>query len=126
VTGRPAILPPPRKAGSDSKLRGAPKFIRSDNGPEFIADAIRRWLREAGVQALYIAPGSPWENAYCESFTNRFRDELLDRDWHIKRGQVTGSAGGARRVGAVLTEGACAELVAREKIRSAAGQASRR
>lgn len=60
------------------EVRGAPKFIRSDNGPEFIAQAIRRWLKEAGVQTLYIEPGSPWQNAYSESFNSRFRDELLN------------------------------------------------
>lgn len=62
------------------KERGAPKFIRSDNGPEFIADAIKQWLAESGVETLYIEPGSPWQNAYSESFNSRFRDELLDRE----------------------------------------------
>lgn len=62
------------------EVRGAPKYIRSDNGPEFIAKAIRDWLKATGVETLYIAPGSPWENAYSESFNSRFRDELLDRE----------------------------------------------
>ena len=62
------------------QVRGAPKFIRSDNGPEFIARTIRKWLAESGVGTLYIAPGSPWENAYSESFNGRFRDELLNRE----------------------------------------------
>jgi putative transposase len=62
------------------QLRGVPEHIRSDNGPEFIASAIRRWLDYAGVEALYIEPGSPWENGYAESFNSRFRDELLDRE----------------------------------------------
>lgn len=61
-------------------LRGIPQHIRSDNGPEFIAEAIRRWLCCAGVETLYIQPGSPWENAYAESFNSRFRDEVLDRE----------------------------------------------
>lgn len=61
-------------------IRGAPKYIRSDNGPEFIAQAIRKWLAEAGVQTLYIEPGAPWENAYSESFNSRFRDELLNME----------------------------------------------
>ena len=61
-------------------IRGAPTFIRSDNGPEFIARAIREWLAESGVETLFIAPGSPWENAYGESFNSRFRDELLNRE----------------------------------------------
>ena len=61
-------------------LRGVPKHIRSDNGPEFIAAAIRRWLSYAEVQTLYIEPGSPWENGYAESFGSRLRDELLARE----------------------------------------------
>ena len=60
--------------------RGAPRFIRSDNGPEFVATAVKEWLREAGVETLYIEPASPWQNAYAESFNSRFRDELLDRE----------------------------------------------
>ena len=55
-----------------------PAHIRSDNGPEFIAQAIRDWLGRIGVKTLYIAPGSPWENGYCESFNGSLRDELLD------------------------------------------------
>ena len=57
--------------------RGAPRHIRSDNGPEFIAAAIRRFLEQVGVETLYIEPGSPWQNAYAESFNSRLRDELL-------------------------------------------------
>lgn len=60
--------------------RGAPEHLRSDNGPEFIARALRDWLERTGIQALYITPGSPWENAYCESFNSRFRDEFLNRE----------------------------------------------
>ena len=60
--------------------RGLPEHIRSDNGPEFIAKAIRSWLEKAGVKTLYIAPGSPWENGYAESFHSRLRDELLDSE----------------------------------------------
>lgn len=60
--------------------RGEPEYIRSDNGPEFIAEAVKQWLRESGVKTLYIEPGSPWENAYSESFNSRFRDEMLDRE----------------------------------------------
>lgn len=58
-------------------MRGVPKHIRSDNGPEFIARAIQRWTRQVGVETLYIAPGSPWENGYAESFHGRLRDEFL-------------------------------------------------
>jgi putative transposase len=61
-------------------VRGVPRFIRSDNGPEFIARAIQEWLGDRGVGPLYIEPGSPWENGYIESFHGRFRDELLDRE----------------------------------------------
>lgn len=61
-------------------IRGVPKFIRSDNGPEFIAQAVRSWLEKAQVQTLYIEPGSPWENGYNESFNSRFRDEFLNRE----------------------------------------------
>jgi len=61
-------------------VRGVPKHIRSDNGPEFIAAAIRQWLELAKVGPLYIEPGSPWENGYAESFHSRLRDELLARE----------------------------------------------
>ena len=60
-------------------VRGVPEFIRSDNGPEFIADAIKKWLQERHVGTLYIEPGSPWENGYIESFNGKFRDEVLNR-----------------------------------------------
>jgi putative transposase len=59
-------------------VRGAPGHIRSDNGPEFIAQAIRRWLGRTEVKSLYIEPGAPWENGYAESFHSRLRDELLN------------------------------------------------
>ena len=58
-------------------VRGMPGHIRSDNGPEFIAAAIRGWLTGAGVGTLYVEPGSPWENGYAESFHSRLRDEFL-------------------------------------------------
>jgi len=61
-------------------IRGAPVHIRSDNGPEFIAAAIRSWLERAAVKTLYIEPGTPWENDYAESFHGRLRDELLDAE----------------------------------------------
>lgn len=62
------------------EVRGEPEFIRSDNGPEFIAEAVRVWLARRGLKTLYIAPGSPWENAYSETFNGRLRDELLNRE----------------------------------------------
>ena len=58
--------------------RGLPGFIRSDNGPEFTAKAVRNWLERLGVQTLFIEPGSPWENGYNESFNGKLRDELLN------------------------------------------------
>jgi len=60
--------------------RGEPSFIRSDNGPEFIAGAVKHWLEISGVKTLYIEPGSPWENAYAETFISRLGDELLKRE----------------------------------------------
>jgi len=57
--------------------RGAPAHVRSDNGPEFIAQAMRSWLMEAGVETWYIEPGSPWENGYAESFHSKVRDAFL-------------------------------------------------
>jgi transposase InsO family protein len=58
--------------------RGIPEHIRSDNGPEFTARVIRRWLKDLGVKTLYIEPGSPWENGYIESFNGKLREELLN------------------------------------------------
>ena len=60
--------------------RGAPAYIRSDNGPEFIAKDVREWISSQGFQTLYIEPGSPWQNAYSESFNSKLRDELLNRE----------------------------------------------
>ena len=59
---------------------GAPAYLRSDNGPEFIANIVQRWLRENAVRTLYIEPGSPWQNGFVESFHGRFRDECLNRE----------------------------------------------
>ena len=61
-------------------LRGAPEHVRSDNGPEFIAKEIQRWLEKASVGTLYIQKASPWENGYVESFNGKLRDELLNRE----------------------------------------------
>ncbi len=60
--------------------RGVPEHIRSDNGPEFAAEAVRSWLKRVGVRTLFIEPGSPWENGYVESFNGKLRDELLNRE----------------------------------------------
>ncbi len=59
-------------------LRGVPGHVRSDNGPEFVAKAVQDWIRAVGAKTAYIAPGSPWENGYIESFNSKLRDELLN------------------------------------------------
>jgi len=83
-------------------FRGVPEHIRSDNGPEFTAKAVREWLEHLGVKTLFIEPGSPWENGYIESFNGKLRDELLNpeifttlieakvliADWRIEYNQV--------------------------------------
>jgi transposase InsO family protein len=61
-------------------MRGVPEHIRSDNGTEFTAKAVREWLAKVGVKTLFIEPGSPWENGYIESFNGKMRDELLNRE----------------------------------------------
>ena len=70
--------------------RGKPDYIRSDNGPEFIAEALKEWLSASGVKTLYIAPGAPWENAYSETLISGLRDELLERELfvNLKEAQV--------------------------------------
>ena len=71
-------------------IRGVPAYIRSDNGPEFIADAVRQWIKAVGAETAYIELGSPWENGYCESFNARFRDELLNGEifYSLKEAQI--------------------------------------
>ena len=59
-------------------IRGVPAHVRSDNGPEFVAEAVQKWIRAVGARTAYITPGSPWENGYVESFNARLRDELLN------------------------------------------------
>ena len=65
-------------------IRGVPRHIRSDNGPEFIAEAIRKYLTAAGVETLYVEPGSPWQNGYAESFHSRLRSSA--KAWRARRG----------------------------------------
>ena len=60
--------------------RGTPDYIRSDNGPEFIAEALKKWVHGLGVDTLFIEPGSPWENGYVESFNGKLRDEMLNME----------------------------------------------
>ena len=71
-------------------MRGVPHYIRSDNGAEFIAKRLKKWLHQLEVKTLYIAPGSPWENGYIESFNGRLRDELLNGEifYSLKEAQV--------------------------------------
>lgn len=71
-------------------MRGVPAFIRSDNGPEFIAQNVRDWIEAVGAKTAYIEPGSPWENGYCESFNARFRDEFLNGEifYSLKEAQI--------------------------------------
>jgi transposase InsO family protein len=69
---------------------GAPHYLRSDNGPEFIAKIVQQWLREQNIKTLYIEPGSPWQNGFVESFHGRFRDECLNREqlWTLTEARV--------------------------------------
>jgi putative transposase len=69
---------------------GIPEYIRSDNGPEFVAKELRKWLARTGAATLYIEPGSPWENGYCESFNSKLRDEFLNGEifYSLKEAQV--------------------------------------
>lgn len=71
-------------------LRGPPAYIRSDNGPEFVAEKVRKWITTVGAKTAFIEPGSPWENGYCESFNSRFRDELLNGEifYSLKEAQI--------------------------------------
>ena len=72
------------------KTHGAPAFLRSDNGPEFIAKEVQRWLAGNGSKTIYIDPGSPWQNGFVESFHGRFRDECLNREvlWTLTEARV--------------------------------------
>jgi putative transposase len=71
-------------------VRGIPEYLRSDNGPEFMARELWKWLGRLGTGALYIKPGSPWENGYCESFNGELRNECLNGEsfYSLKEGQV--------------------------------------
>ena len=92
-------LPVERRLGSRQVMetlsdvmvwRGIPEHIRSDNGPEFIAQELRQWLGNLGTGTLYIEPGSPWENGYCESFNGKLRDECLNGEifYSLKEAQI--------------------------------------
>lgn len=92
-------IPVARKLNSEDVLstladlmmqRGVPNYIRSDNGAEMTATAVRDWIRSVGAQTLFIEPGSPWENGYNESFNGKLRDELLNGEifYTLKEAQV--------------------------------------
>jgi len=66
-------------------VRGAPKYLRSDNGPEFVSRAVLQWLQEAGIETAPIDPGKPWQNGSNESFNGKFRDECLGMQWFQNR-----------------------------------------
>jgi putative transposase len=68
--------------------RGKPKFVRCDNGAEFVAGELRQWLREQGIGQVNIDPGSPWQNGYIESFNGKFRDECLNQEIFFSRGEA--------------------------------------
>jgi putative transposase len=70
--------------------QGAPEYLRSDNGSEFIAKIVQRWLAENHIKTIYIEPGSPWQNGFVESFHGRFRDECLNREqlWTLTEARV--------------------------------------
>lgn len=72
--------------------RGVPDHVRSDNGPEFVATAVRDWITAAGARTAYIEPGSPWENGYCESFSAKLRDELLNGEIFYRLAQQASSS----------------------------------
>jgi transposase InsO family protein len=72
-------------------IRGIPTYIRLDNGPEFVTQVIRGWIKAVGARTAYIEPRSSWENGYCKSFNARFRDELLNGEvfYSLKEAQIT-------------------------------------
>jgi putative transposase len=69
-------------------VRGAPRYLRSDNGPEFVATALLRWLIDEHIETAHIAPGKPWQNGTNESFNGRFRDECLNMEWFRTRAEA--------------------------------------
>lgn len=77
---------------------GAPQYMRVDNGPEFVAKELQKWLAEKGVKVVYIEPGSPWQNGYIESFNGKFRDECLNEEVFLSRTEAQVVADWWRRV----------------------------
>jgi transposase InsO family protein len=79
-----------RRLPTTIEQQGAPEYLRSDNGSEFIAKIVQRWLAENQIKTIYIEPGSPWQNGFVESFHGRFRDECLNREqlWTLTEARV--------------------------------------
>lgn len=69
-------------------VHGAPKYLRSDNGPEFVAHAVLKWVTESGIETVHIAPGKPWQNGTDESFNGKLRDECLNLEWFRNRAEA--------------------------------------
>ena len=69
-------------------LGRSPENLRSDNGPEFVARMVQKWLEKSGIRACYIEPGAPWENGHVESFHAQLRAELLDRELYLEMEEV--------------------------------------
>ena len=90
VARRMASLEVIETLGEVMLFRGLPQYLRSDNGPEFVAQELREWLGKLGTGTLYIERGSPWENGYCESFNGKLRDECLNGEifYSLKEAQV--------------------------------------
>ena len=70
-------------------LHGAPRYLRSDNGPEFVARAVLKWLLAAQIETAFIDPGKPWQNGVDESFNGKFRNEHLSLEWFRNRAEAT-------------------------------------
>jgi transposase InsO family protein len=75
-----------------TNLYPTPTYIRSDNGPEFIAHALRRWSKSSGITTAFIEPGSPWQKGFAESFNSRFRDEFLNAELFATVAEAQGLA----------------------------------
>ena len=69
-------------------VHGAPRYLRSDNGPEFVSNAILNWLVESRIDITLIDPGKPWQNGVDESFNGKFRDECLNMEWFRSRAEA--------------------------------------
>ena len=69
-------------------VRGAPRYLRSDNGPEFVSTAVLKWVGQENIETVHIAPGKPWQNGTDESFNGKFRDECLSMEWFRTRSEA--------------------------------------